>query len=80
MDLSQLGRHNRNPHLSYKIRRSKTSVLAPRRQETQGPIIRVLSRETDFDFALSAQLTLFGIDLLCAFAPLRLGPQGGISR
>jgi hypothetical protein len=29
------------------------------------------SRETDFDFVLSAQLTIFNFDLLCAFASLR---------
>jgi hypothetical protein len=42
-----------------------------RRKENQGPIFSALSRETDFDFALSAKLTTFAFDLLCAFASWR---------
>jgi len=34
-------------------------------------LIHALSRDTDFDFTFSAQLTIFDFELLCALASLR---------
>jgi hypothetical protein len=42
---------------------------AQRRKENQGPLFSALSRETDF--VLSAKLTIFDFDFLCAFASWR---------
>jgi hypothetical protein len=48
-----------------------TGKTGLRWQVIPGPIFIVLARETDFGFALSAQLTRIGLALLCALAFLR---------
>jgi hypothetical protein len=44
---------------------------AKAQRKPKGRFMNALSCKTDFDFAFSAQLTIFGFDLLCAFASLR---------
>jgi hypothetical protein len=52
-----------------KIDYNKPDAKAQRKPK--GRFINALSRDTEFDFAFSAQLITFGFELLGAFASLR---------
>jgi hypothetical protein len=47
---------------------------AKAQRKPRGRFMNALLRNTDFDFAFSAQLTIFGFDPLCALARGRVWP------